>query len=172
MNSITLLLPQMNEDLNKLVSQVRRDILRMVHAVNSGHPGGSLGRKLLYTVEDLMIADNLPFICQSEKVSQALMKMTSSRLGLCLIQDEQENLKGIFTDGDLRRGLSEYPDLLEKNIDEIMSANPITVSPSTSLIDAQKLLLEHKIKALVIEDPANKKVLGVYDLFLSNLKDC
>ena len=43
MNSITLLLPQMNEDLNKLVSQVRRDILRMVHAVNSGHPGGSLG---------------------------------------------------------------------------------------------------------------------------------
>jgi len=42
-NSITLLLPQMNEDLNKLVSQVRRDILRMVHAVNSGHPGGSLG---------------------------------------------------------------------------------------------------------------------------------
>ena len=43
MNSITLLLPKMNEDLNKLVSQVRRDILRMVHAVNSGHPGGSLG---------------------------------------------------------------------------------------------------------------------------------
>ena len=43
MNSITLLLPQMNEDLNKLVFQVRRDILRMVHAVNSGHPGGSLG---------------------------------------------------------------------------------------------------------------------------------
>ena len=43
MNSITLLLPQMNEDLNKLVTQVRRDILRMVHAVNSGHPGGSLG---------------------------------------------------------------------------------------------------------------------------------
>ena len=43
MNSITLILPQMNEDLNKLVSQVRRDILRMVHAVNSGHPGGSLG---------------------------------------------------------------------------------------------------------------------------------
>ena len=42
-NSITLLLPQMNEDLNKLVTQVRRDILRMVHAVNSGHPGGSLG---------------------------------------------------------------------------------------------------------------------------------
>ena len=128
------------------------------------HPGGSLGRKLLHRVSDYMVTESLPTVSPTDLVQKALLEMTSSRLGLCLIIQDRK-LVGIITDGDLRRGLQDHSNLLECLCRDIMTEQPMTISPDSKIIEAESMIMDKKIKALVVVDPQSHEVVGVLDIF-------
>ncbi len=113
------------------------------------HPGGSLGRRLLTRVRDVMRKDNLPFVTPETTVRECLFKMTAGRLGLVLVV-EDGLLKGIFTDGDLRRAMMQDPNTMDKTVSEYMTHDPFTISANTLLVDAEAMMLKNKIRVLVV----------------------
>jgi arabinose-5-phosphate isomerase len=113
------------------------------------HPGGSLGRRLLTRVKDVMHRRELPVVSPTQTVRESLFTITRGRLGLALVLD-QGVLKGIVTDGDLRRAMQRHEDVLEVPVAEIMSTHPVTVEENALLSDAEKLMRRRKIKALVV----------------------
>lgn len=124
------------------------------------HPGGSLGRKLLTRVKDVMVAQNLPIVAPDSTFKQLIATMTSGKLGMCLVLEDQK-LLGIITDGDLRRALSaEKFNALAK---EIMTRNPKTIGQEAMASEAESLMLQYKIKELVVMDSFN--VVGVVQLY-------
>ncbi len=124
------------------------------------HPGGSLGRKLLTRVEDVMVRTNLPIVAPDTSFKELIAEMTSKKLGMCLVLSDTE-LLGIITDGDLRRALS--CDKFNANASEIMTKNPKTIAKDARISEAESLMLKHKIKELVVMD--SKKCVGVVQLY-------
>jgi len=128
------------------------------------HPGGSLGRKLLTRVRDLMHKDNLPFCSPETSLQDAIAVMTQGRKGVVLIK-EGEHLAGIFTDGDLRRAmLKDAAGMLSKTMSELMTANPKTISQDTMIVEAEERMLRDKITLLVAVDD-NKNVVGLLEIY-------
>ena len=124
------------------------------------HPGGSLGRKLLTRVKDVMVAQNLPIVAPNSTFKQLIATMTSGKLGMCLVL-ENKKLLGIITDGDLRRALNaEKFNALAK---EIMTRNPKIIQQEAMASEAESLMLQYKIKELVVMDSYN--VVGVVQLY-------
>lgn len=124
------------------------------------HPGGSLGRKLLTRVKDVMVAQNLPIVAPDSTFKQLIATMTSGKLGMCLVLEDKK-LLGIITDGDLRRALNaEKFNALAK---EIMTRNPKTIGQEAMASEAESLMLQYKIKELVVMDSFN--VVGVVQLY-------
>ncbi len=128
------------------------------------HPGGSLGRMLLAKVEDEM-HKLVPTAPPHATLDDVIVSMTQGRLGLVVVT-EQGVLRGIFTDGDLRRALLAGNDALERPVSDFMTANPVMVSPGMALGAAQALMQEHSISSLVVVDDAGG-VCGVLDLLSS-----
>ncbi|OCL25605.1 hypothetical protein U472_14850 [Orenia metallireducens] len=117
------------------------------------HPGGSLGRRLLLTVEDVLhIRERNPVVDQEATLKETLFVMTSSRMGAANIIDDRGKLVGIITDGDIRRQLEESFDLLEKTAQEIMSKNPSTITKDKLAAEALKLMQEREISDLPVVD--------------------
>lgn len=109
------------------------------------HPRGSLGRKLLLTVEDCMRKGKAnPIVGGDELVSEVLVAITNARAGACVIVDAQRNVLGIFTDGDLRRHLESDSNLLKRRIAEVMTVNPRVVRADTLASEAMRILEEKK----------------------------
>ena len=127
------------------------------------HPGGSMGRKLLSRVKDVMHSGTLPIVSPEHTVQESLIAITQGRLGLVLVMDDGK-LSGIVTDGDLRRALNKYKDLLNVTISEIMTANPKTIYENSMLGDAEDKMRRNKIKALVVLDQHNH-VSGILEIF-------
>ncbi|RFZ95366.1 KpsF/GutQ family sugar-phosphate isomerase [Mucilaginibacter conchicola] len=127
------------------------------------HPGGSLGRKLLVKVKDLMRTENLPFISADASFTQLVIKMSEGKLGMVII-GHKGDVKGVITDGDLRRGLVKYEDIHHMPITDFMNANPIFVNEDEMVFDAEELMLERKITTLLIKNSADA-VTGVYQIF-------
>ena len=128
------------------------------------HPGGSLGRKLLTRVRDLMHKDNLPFCSPETSLQDAIAVMTQGRKGVVLIK-EGERLAGIFTDGDLRRAmLKDAAGMLSKTMSELMTANPKTISQDTMIVEAEERMLRDKITPLVAVDD-NRNVVGLLEIY-------
>jgi arabinose-5-phosphate isomerase len=128
------------------------------------HPGGSLGRKLLTRVRDLMHKDNLPFCSPETSLQDAIAVMTQGRKGVVLIK-EGERLAGIFTDGDLRRAmLKDAAGMLSKTMSELMTANPKTISQDTMIVEAEERMLRDKITLLVAVDD-NRNVVGLLEIY-------
>lgn len=127
------------------------------------HPGGSLGRKLLTKVEDLMVKNNLPIVNLNTNFSDLIDVMTSGKLGLCIVL-ENEKLVGIITDGDLRRALksSDKP-RFDFKASEIMSNNPKVIDAKAMASEAEELMLKHKIKEIVVSE--NEKIVGIIQLY-------
>ncbi|MBF7068272.1 KpsF/GutQ family sugar-phosphate isomerase [Campylobacter volucris] len=127
------------------------------------HPGGSLGKKLLTKVEDLMVRDNLPIVSLNTNFSDLIDVMTSGKLGLCIVL-ENEKLVGIITDGDLRRALkSNDKPRFDFKASEIMSANPKVIDAKAMATQAEELMLKHKIKEIVVSE--NDKIVGIIQLY-------
>lgn len=132
------------------------------------HPGGSLGRRLLLHVEDVMHSgDALPLVTPDTLLREGLKEMTRKRLGMTTVVDEQRHLLGVFTDGDLRRALDKQIDLHATLMGEVMTANPKRVAPRMLAAAAVHLMETHKITVLPVVDDNNIVVgaLNVHDLF-------
>ncbi|EKR5311559.1 KpsF/GutQ family sugar-phosphate isomerase [Campylobacter jejuni] len=127
------------------------------------HPGGSLGRKLLTKVEDLMVSSNLPIVHPDTEFNDLVDVMTSGKLGLCVVL-ENEKLVGIITDGDLRRALkaSDKP-RFDFKAKEIMSINPKVVDADAMASEAEGIMLKHKIKEIIVGK--EEKVVGIIQLY-------
>lgn len=127
------------------------------------HPGGSLGRKLLTKVKDLMVSKNLPIVHPNTEFNDLVDVMTSGKLGLCVVL-ENEKLVGIITDGDLRRALkaSDKP-RFDFKAKEIMSKNPKVVDAEAMASEAEEIMLKHKIKEIVVGKDG--KVVGIIQLY-------
>lgn len=127
------------------------------------HPGGTLGRRLLTQVRDVMRRTKLPFVSPTDTVGDSLITMTEGRLGLVLVMNG-DRLVGLITDGDLRRAIHRHPDVLSRKVSEIMTQNPVTIDEHALLGDAHHRMSSLKLKALVVLD-AQGKVTGVIEVF-------
>jgi arabinose-5-phosphate isomerase len=127
------------------------------------HPGGRLGHRLATRVKDVMRGHSLPIVAPTATVGESLIAITQGRLGLVLVMADEE-LLGIVTDGDLRRGIQQHADLLARPIFEIMTRNPLTIHEEISLAEALRLMQERKIKALVVVDTSGE-VTGIVEVF-------
>ncbi|EAL8755295.1 KpsF/GutQ family sugar-phosphate isomerase [Campylobacter jejuni] len=127
------------------------------------HPGGSLGRKLLTKVKDLMVSSNLPIVHPDTEFNDLVDVMTSGKLGLCVVL-ENEKLVGIITDGDLRRALkaSDKP-RFDFKAKEIMSINPKVVDADAMASEAEGIMLKHKIKEIIVGK--EERVMGIIQLY-------
>ncbi|MDO7928156.1 KpsF/GutQ family sugar-phosphate isomerase [Pseudomonas sp. KFB-139] len=126
------------------------------------HPGGSLGRKLLTRVSDVMHSP-APLVSPATSFHDCLLMMTQSRLGLALVVEEGA-LVGIVTDGDLRRALLENQGVLGENVASFMTSSPRTIKADAQLSEAEACMIENKIRALAVID-GNNAVVGVVEIF-------
>ena len=127
------------------------------------HPGGSLGKRLLSSVKDEMKQNNLPFIDQNSIVQDVLVKMTEGRLGLALVGTKEE-LKGVITDGDIRRALIDNKNFSELKAINLMNSNPLIALESDNLQVAEKRMREAKVQCLIVKNLMNE-VVGVIQIF-------
>tara|TARA_Y100001960_G_scaffold302575_1_gene353745 strand:+ start:73 stop:1053 length:981 start_codon:yes stop_codon:yes gene_type:complete len=131
------------------------------------HPGGSLGKQLLLSVEDIMhTGDEIPSVYEKDKLATGLIEMSEKALGMTTIINEKEELVGIFTDGDLRRTLESKIDIQNTLMEEVMKKDPYVIKKETLAYNAVLMIQERKITSLVIID--GKKVVGalnIHDLF-------
>jgi len=136
------------------------------------HPGGSLGRRLLVRVGDVMRqGDQIPKVSDSALLSQTLIEMTSKRLGMTCVVDGQGCLAGIFTDGDLRRVLEKQKLHAQTAVKDIMTRQVKTIASESLASEAAHLMEERRINHLVVVDEANAPVgvIGLHDLLESKI---
>jgi len=123
------------------------------------HPGGTLGRRLLLHIGDIMHAgDDLPVVTPQQTVSEALVEMTRGRLGLCAVVDARRRVAGILTDGDLRRGLDGIGDIRTAAVSELMTAAPQTIAPGELAASAVELMQQRRIQGLLVVDDQQRLV--------------
>ena len=127
------------------------------------HPGGKLGKKLLTRVSDHMQKDNLPFVNADALMSDVIIAMTEGKMGLALI-GRPDALKGIVTDGDLRRMLVKGMDLSRSKARDVMSPTPLTIRPDVSFGNAEDKMMEARVQCLVVMDEA-QIVRGVIQIY-------
>jgi len=124
------------------------------------HPGGSLGRRLLLKVENIMHrGSEIPCVTPDASVSRSLLEMTSKGMGMTTVQDAEGELLGIFTDGDLRRAIDQGVNIQTASIADVMTRNARTVPSNMLAAEALKIMEDIKISALVVADEG--KILGV-----------
>ena len=132
------------------------------------HPSGSLGKRLLLRVEDVMhTGDQIPSVGGEVSLSDGLVEMSQKGLGMTAIVDSDHRLLGIFTDGDLRRAMDAGRDVHETHMSAVMHRDCITARPDTMAAEAVHRLDENKITALLVVDDDNVLVgaLNIHDLF-------
>lgn len=128
------------------------------------HPGGSLGRRLLLHVADLMHSgDAIPRVAPDVVLSAALLEMTHKGLGMTAIVDAEDQVLGIFTDGDLRRTLDRRLDVHTTPVSDAMTRGGRTIQPEELAAEALKLMDEHKINALLVVD-RHKRLVGALNM--------
>lgn len=128
------------------------------------HPGGSLGRKLLTRVKDVMHKD-LPFVRSGSSLNETVLVMTAGRLGVALIVDAEQRLKGLLTDGDLRRALVKPNISMKDSVDTYMTVNPLTVDAELKLMEAENLMRARKVRCLVVITAERPRPVGLIELF-------
>ena len=128
------------------------------------HPGGTLGKKLLLKVGDVMRSGGaVPAVSTVTSLSQALLEISNKGLGMTTVLDEAGQLAGVFTDGDLRRALDNRIDINETSMDQLISRGAKTVHPDMLAAEAMRIMEENEISSLVVLDDAGK-VAGVIHL--------
>ena len=131
------------------------------------HPGGSLGRRLLLKVSDIMHSGKeVPAVTTETMLHDALMEVTRKRLGMTTVIDQQGVLQGIFTDGDLRRTLDHEIDMKQTAITEVMTTGCTTVTADMLAAEALQIMQDKKINALIVLDSDQRPVgaLNMHDM--------
>lgn len=130
------------------------------------HPGGSLGRKLLLKVQDIMLTgDALPLVSDDATITQALLEVSSKGLGMTGITDKDGVLCGVFTDGDLRRILDTKTDIHHTRISQVMTRGGKTIQAHELAVEALNTMEAHKISALMVTD-AQRKPVGAFNMHM------
>ena len=129
------------------------------------HPGGMLGRKLLLRVEDLMYrGERLPLVQEMTTVKEALFEITAKRLGVTGVVNDQQQLVGVLTDGDLRRGLESKGQILSLAARDLMTRNPKTIPGETLASEAVAVMEKFSITSLFVLEHESKKPVGIVHL--------
>ncbi|WP_439487876.1 KpsF/GutQ family sugar-phosphate isomerase [Algoriphagus sp.] len=116
------------------------------------HPGGSLGKQLYLRVGDVLGGSEIPVVTEKAGLAEVILEISGKRLGATAVVDEQGDLKGIITDGDLRRMLQKSLDIQYLKASDIMSVNPKSISTREYAIRALNMMKNHNITQLVAMD--------------------
>lgn len=131
------------------------------------HPGGSLGRKLLTTVDHVMHKTHLPVVQPEDSIQQLIHTMSSGRLGLAVVV-RNDKVAGVITDGDLRRAMDKYTGkLFGMQAQQIMTAKPRTIRKTMMMAEAEATMNQHKITSLLVTD-AKEKLEGIVQIYSLN----
>ncbi len=131
------------------------------------HPGGALGRKLLLRVGDIMHGETeVPRVSANQLLQDALLEMTEKGFGMTTVVDSNNKLMGVFTDGDLRRVIDQNIDIGTATMEQVMSANPKTISDAILAAEALTIMESASITALIVEDHSQHPigVLHMHDI--------
>lgn len=144
------------------------DALAAVASLESGfgqsdfgifHPAGTLGKRVLIKVGDIMATDDaIPFVRCGVKITDAIMEMSKKELGVIAIVNQNNELTGILTDGDLRRAIERKADLYGEVVDKIMTINPKWIRKDILLVDALQKLKESKLNNFPVVDEHNRLI--------------
>jgi arabinose-5-phosphate isomerase len=132
------------------------------------HPGGTLGRRLLTHVGDIMRSgEAVPAVASDASLAQAVLEISRKGMGMTAILDEHGRVEGIFTDGDLRRALEKPFDLRTTPVKQVMTANPHTIRTERLAAEAVKVMEDHRISQILVVDADRRLVgaLNMHDLF-------
>ena len=129
------------------------------------HPGGSLGKKLFIKVKDLMhTGDALPVISPGTPMTEAVMEISSKRMGVTVVADADKRILGIITDGDVRRGIEKWgKEFFDMNAEEVMTKNPKTISEEELAAKALSIMEKLSITSLAVPDE-NGRAVGIIHL--------
>lgn len=128
------------------------------------HPGGSLGRRLLAKVKDYMISDNLPIVTRDSKISDTLLQISRTKMGIAVVIEDGE-IVGAVTDGDIRRTMQRDQDrFFQLTVKDLMNSNPKTIKEDAKLSQAEAVMRHYNINSLIVVNSENKFV-GVIDAF-------
>lgn len=130
------------------------------------HPGGALGKRLLLRVEDLMhTGEAFPLVSENTLMKDAIFEITSKRLGVTGVCNQEGHLVGVITDGDLRRALEKFNDLLHRKASEVMTRNPKWIEKDALAAQAVQKMEEYSITSLfVFNKPGDKIPVGIIHL--------
>jgi arabinose-5-phosphate isomerase len=131
------------------------------------HPGGSLGRRLLTRVSDIMrVGERLPMVNLDATLGDAILEISKKGVGMTAIVDAKQHVMGIYTDGDLRRTLAKKLDLNTTPIQSVMSANPRRIGPDSLAAEAVQMMEQFNINQMLVVDEQNRLVgaLNMHDL--------
>ena len=132
------------------------------------HPGGSLGRRLLTHVSDVMrIGEAIPAVSDTVLLPRAILEMSSKGMGMTAVLDDQGRVAGVFTDGDLRRTLEKPIDVHATPVKQVMTTKPRTIGTDRLAAEAVKLMEDHRISQILVVDEGGRLVgaLNMHDLF-------
>ncbi len=128
------------------------------------HPGGSLGRRLLTRVQDVMRRDNLPLVDKTTTLGDVIIAISDARLGIAAVVEDGK-LIGVITDGDVRRAMAKYKaEFFNIQAQEVMTRTPKTILPDQRIVVAEEMMRNHKIHSIVVVNEANE-VVGIVEFF-------
>ncbi|MGY8786902.1 MAG: KpsF/GutQ family sugar-phosphate isomerase [Fidelibacterota bacterium] len=140
------------------------------------HPGGRLGKRLLLTLDQLVHSgDYIPFVLQSASIKEALLVISEKGLGMTGVLNKKDEMVGIITDGDIRRGLENSGnDLFDQTAEFLMSKNPKSVTADTLAISALELMEKHSITSLFVYSDSTLKrpdgIVHIHDILKSGVQ--
>ncbi|HIG91244.1 MAG TPA: KpsF/GutQ family sugar-phosphate isomerase [Methylococcaceae bacterium] len=136
------------------------------------HPGGNLGKRLLLRVSDIMHKNEaIPIVSMTALMSEVLLEITEKKLGMTVVVDDNKQVVGIFTDGDLRRMLGKNYNIQQICIAKVMSESCTTISQSILAVEAMRIMEEKKINGLIVTDEQRHVIgaLNMHDLIQSGI---
>jgi arabinose-5-phosphate isomerase len=135
------------------------------------HPGGSLGRRLLTTVEDLMHSgDAIPKVFEDADSRLVIGEISKKRLGVTLVTDPKGNIKGMITDGDLRRLMEKEKNISQLNASKMMAKNPKTIAKETLAAKAVQIMEEHSITSLIVSEEGQiQGIIHLHDILKAGI---
>ncbi len=127
------------------------------------HPGGSLGRRLLSKVKDVMVADNLPKVKMETKVSDAIIEISAAKMGIAVVLDSQEKVCGVLSDGDVRRAMQNHKEeFFNLTVNDIYNTSPKIINEEENLTHAEDIIKCNRIHSLIVVN-ANNNFVGIID---------
>ena len=135
------------------------------------HPGGKLGRRLKRVAQLMRRGDQVPIVAPGTPMHDVIYEMSRKALGMTCVADDRRVLLGIITDGDLRRKMMAFPNVLDRTAEDVMTPNPVAIPRTMLAAEALRVLEERKITSIVVVDDERhvEGVIHLHDLWRTEL---